>query len=356
MRPALLRNPAHQRHVRRAVTLALSAVGVAIWLFFDWPLPYLLGPLFVCLIAALSGLKLKDMGPVNTGMRSILGVAVGSSITPELVHRLPNMAYSAALVPLFIAVIGLVGYPFFRRVMKFDGPTAFYAAMPGGLQDMVIFGEEAGADIRALSLVHATRVLIIVTFVPFVITHVYGQTLDGAVGAAVADIPVRELLLMAAAALIGWKVAERAGLFGASILGPLIATAVLSLAGFIEHRPPAIAIVFAQFFIGAAIGAKYTGVTWRELRIDVLAGLLFCAILGVIALVFAETATLLGWAPAVEALLSFAPGGQAEMAILTIVAGADLAFVVTHHILRIVVVILGAPIVARVLKWKKDTP
>jgi uncharacterized membrane protein AbrB (regulator of aidB expression) len=64
----------------------------------------------------------------------------------------------------------LVGVPFFRRVYRFDWATSWYAAMPGGLTDMVLFGQEAGGDVRALSLIHATRVLIIVTLAPLILT------------------------------------------------------------------------------------------------------------------------------------------------------------------------------------------
>ena len=45
--------------------------------------------------------------------------------------------------------------------------------------------------------------------------------------------------------------------------------------------------------------------------------------------------------------LAFAPGGQAEMTVLALIAGADLAFVIAHHVLRIITVIIGAPIAAR---------
>jgi uncharacterized membrane protein AbrB (regulator of aidB expression) len=38
------------------------------------------------------------------------------------------------------------------------------------------------------------------------------------------------------------------------------------------------------------------------------------------------------------------------MAILALVAGADVAFVVAHHLVRIFTVILGAPLVDRLLK------
>lgn len=337
------------------MTLAIGALGAVVFVLLSLPLPFLLGPLFACLIAGLAGARMGPVGTIGTVMRTILGVAVGSAITPELIGRLPAMAASAALVPVFILLIGGIGYPFFRKVCGFDGPTSFYCAMPGGFQDMVVFGEEAGADVRALALVHATRVLMIVTTVPFIISQIYDRPLNGAVGVALAEIPLSELALMAFAAIGGWKIAARLKLFGASIIGPMILTAIFSLAGLIEHRPPAIAILAAQFFIGSSIGAKYAGVTARELRVDVLAGVAFCVILAVISLIFAEAVVTLGIAPGVEAFLSFSPGGQAEMAILAIIVGADLPFVVTHHILRLVTVILGAPVVSRLLGWGGKT-
>ncbi len=152
---------------------------------------------------------------------------------------------------------------------------------------------------------------------------------------------------MVAAALIGWKGGERIGLFGASILGPMIVTAALSVAGLIHTRPPAEAIVTGQFLIGIAIGVGYVGVTLAELRRDVAAGVAFVLILAAVAALFTEVVVLLGLAPAVEGFLAFAPGGQAEMAILAIVAGADLGFIVVHHVVRVISVILGAPILAR---------
>ena len=142
------------------------------------------------------------------------------------------------------------------------------------------------------------------------------------------------------------------GLFGASIIGPLLAAAGLSLAGLLEHRPPAEAILAAQFFIGLAIGAKYAGVTLREVRRDVAAGAAYCVIVGAIALVFAEVVVLAGVAPPLEAFLAFAPGGQGEMAVLAIVAHADLAYVVTHHLARLTLIILAAPLVARLLRGR----
>ncbi len=334
----------------RLSALAASAAGAALFHAFDLPLPFMLGPMFGCLFAALAGANLEGLGWLATAMRIVLGVAVGTAITPDLMQRMPQFIYSVLLVPPFILVIGLIGYPWFRKVCGFDHPTSYYGAMPGGLQDMLVFGEEAGGNLRSLSLIHATRVLVIVTSAPFLLQAVWGAPLVGSPGASAADIPVVEMAIMAAAGTAGWWVARRIGLFGAPIIGPLVATAAVSLAGVLGHRPPGEALLAAQFILGLGAGAAYVGVTMRELRRDVLSGIGYCVLLAGISLVFAEIVIAIGAAPPMEAFLAFAPGGQSEMAILAIVAGADLAYVVTHHLVRLIVVILGAPVVARLFR------
>ncbi|MEO1091801.1 MAG: AbrB family transcriptional regulator [Pseudomonadota bacterium] len=336
--------------IGRSLTLAIAAAGAAAFHVLGLPLPFLLGPMFACLVAALVGAPLEGFGVASVAMRTVLGVAVGASITPALIGRLGDFAVSAALVPVFVLMVGALGYPYFRRLCGFDPKTAYYAAMPGGLQDMIAFGEEAGADPRALSLVHATRVLVIVSIMPFALSGLWGLSLDNAPGLPAADIPPVELALMLACALVGWRGGLRIGLFGAAILGPMAVTAAASLTDLIHHRPPSEAIVAAQFFIGTGVGVYYVGVTGAELRRVVLAALGYCVMLASLSVAFAEAVALTGTAPLVEAVLGFAPGGQAEMVVLAIVAGADIAYVVTLHLTRLIVVILGAPIAARLLR------
>ncbi|UUV08465.1 AbrB family transcriptional regulator [Ruegeria sp. YS9] len=338
--------------VKRSVTFGIAALGTAVFGVLDLPLPFLFGPMAACLIAALAQAPMQGFGQVSVAARTILGVAVGASITPALFVELPKMAASILLVPVFIILIAFVGVPFFRKIWGFDEKTAFYAAMPGGLQDMIIFGTEAGADPRTLSLIHGTRVLIIVTLAPLFLTLFYDAELTNPIGQPARELPVHELLLMVLAAFIGWKGGERIGLFGASILGPMILTAALSLGDFIHSRPPREAVLVAQFFIGCAIGEKFVGVTWGELRRVVAAGVAYVVVLAVLAAGFTALVTSVGLGRPVEAFLAFAPGGQAEMTVLAIVSGADLGFVISHHLTRIVLVIIGAPVAANlILRW-----
>ena len=342
-----------QLHLKpRLGTLVLAIIGAFIFQGLGLPLPFLFGPMTACLLAALSGARLKGMGNLSTVARTILGVAIGASITPEIVNRIPQLLGSVALIPVYVALIGLVGVPFFRR-LGYDPATSWYAAMPGGLPDMVAFGKEAGGDARALALIHATRMLIIVTLAPILLTRLYGASLSVALGEPARNVPSVELIMMAAAALLGWQVGERVGLFGASILGPMMVTAALSMGGLIHYRPPVEAIVVAQLFIGLGIGVQYVGVTFRELRSFIFSGIAFVVILAVLAASFTEIVTLTGLAKPIEGFLAFAPGGQAEMTILALAAGADLGFIIVHHLTRVVIVIMGAPIAARLAGIRK---
>ena len=256
-------------------------------------------------------------------------------------------------MPVMVLCIGLIGVPYFQRVWGYDFPTSYYATMPGGLQDMLIFGDEAGGNVRAMSLIHATRVMVIVVALPFILQGIWDADLSNPPGAPTSSIAPSQLAIMVFTAIVGWRIAKWIGMFGASILGPLILTAIFALAGILEHRPPAEAVWMAQFSIGTTVGMKYAGITGTEIRRDLTAGFGFCVILILLTLVFAETIYVLDLAPPMETILAFAPGGQAELTVLALIVGADMAFVIAHHVLRIFVVIFGAPLFAR---WFNPEP
>ena len=328
--------------------VALSGVGVFHWL--SLPLPFLMGPIFACLLFAVCGGPLKVIGVLNNGMRTVLGVAVGATLTPVVLLSMTGMWQTLIMIPAVVFCIGIVGVPYFRFVCGYNFATSYFAAMPGGLQDMLAFGEEAGANVRALSLIHATRVLFVVVLLPLLLVHYWQVNLQNAPGKAIQDTPTLQLLLMLACALIGWRLAKRVGLFGASILGPLIAAALLSGFGVLTHRPPAEAIWLAQFFIGITVGANYAGITMSEIKQDVMAGIGFCVYLMMLTLFMLVIIRYLNLADMKDALLAFSPGGQAELTVLALITGADIGFVVAHHIVRLVSVIVGAPLC---LQWLK---
>ena len=109
-----------QELARQAMTVAIAAAGVAVFHLLSLPLPFLFGPMAASLVAALLGARLTGLGQVSVGARAVLGVAIGASVTPALVAQVPAMMASVALVPIYILIIGAVGY----------GQMGFFFSLP----------------------------------------------------------------------------------------------------------------------------------------------------------------------------------------------------------------------------------
>ena len=334
------------------ITHTICLTGAAIFLWLELPLPWLFGPLFSCLLAALIGINLYSIKILSDAMRTILGVAVGATVTLSFLLALPGFWNTLIFIPITVILSGIIGVWYFQKLCGYDFPTAYYSSMPGGLQDMLVFGEEAGGNVRAMSLIHATRVLVIIIALPILLTFIWGISLDKPPGDPIRNFEIEQLIILGICGIAGWKIASFLGMFGASILGPLVLTAIASINGILHTRPPVEAIWAAQYFIALGIGVKYVGVTAQEIRKDILAGLGFCIFLLVITLSIVSLVINYNLAPAVDAILSMAPGGQAELVVITLIVGADLGFVVAHHLFRIFIVILGAPIMERFMKSK----
>jgi len=321
---------------------------------FGAPLPFLFGSLFGCLTASLFGVELAGMPLVSNVSRTVLGVAIGTTLTMEVITTIPRYIPTLLIVPLYVGLISCVGYPFFRRVLKYDRPTAFYSSMPGGLQDMVVFGIEAGGNPRTLSLVHATRSLVLVTIAPIVLTQIFELELDNPLGSPITELPLIENIGLFLTGIVGMILFRKLKLFGADILGPLLLSAPLAIFGILTHRPSEEMIILSQFFIGIGVGIHYQGITTKELSRDIIAGLGFVAVVIAIALITLLGASQISDIPLFELFLCFWPGGQAEIAVMTLAAGGSVSIIVLHHIVRIFLVITGAPILHK-LKKKRES-
>ena len=77
----------------RIGTAAIASAGIGGFVLADLPLPFLLGPMFACLIAALTGLRMQGMGGFAVLFRTLLGGAAGASIRPDVVAQASGMAF-----------------------------------------------------------------------------------------------------------------------------------------------------------------------------------------------------------------------------------------------------------------------
>ncbi len=337
----------------QCITLLIALVAGLIFFGLGIPLPFLFGSLGSCLIIALLGLPLQGTPLLSTISRTVLGVAIGTSITWTLLSQALALTPTLLMVPVYVLVIALCGSFYFHKLMRYDKVTAYYAAMPGALQDMVVFGEEAGGNPRTLSLIHATRLVLMITLAPLILIHVYQVNLDNPLGSPSTELPIYHNFLIVLVGIAGWQIAKRLNMFGASVIGPMLISIALSLTGLLTERPSAEAIMVSQFFIGIGVGVNYKGITSIEVRRDILATAGFVLLLLVLAFICIQLSSYVSNVPSVQRFLSFWPTGQAEIAILSLAAGANVGVVVIHHLVRMVFIILGAPIAARYLMRDK---
>lgn len=339
-----------------ALALLLGACGSILFVGLGLPLPWFLGALTACLVASVIGLPIARPAPLSIPMRAVLGVAVGSAYTPALLDRLPGMLGSLAMLVPFMAMIIAIGMVFYERVAKFDRPTAFYSAVPGGLTDMTTMAEETGANVRAIILVQASRILVIVFALPLWLQWHDGLSVGQAFATRVrlAEIAPIDGLAMIAMGWGGWWTARRIGLAGAPIVGPMLASGIAHALGYTSAKVPLEVLIVAQVSVGTMLGCQFRGLTLKEFTGTMTWGIGNALVLLVVTgAVAAAVSRITGFDP-VSVLLAFAPGGQTELNLLAYVLGLDVAYVALHHLMRLAVVILGAQLVFRTkTHWRK---
>lgn len=329
-------------------TAAFSAGGAGGYVFYQLhlPLPWLLGAMSACLVLVLLGAPLCGHGRAAQVARTVLGVAIGSAFTPAIVDRAGEMAGSLMFVPPYVLLMGSLGFFYFHRIAGFDRATAFFSAMPGGLQDMIAMGRDHGANERTMALVHATRVIVLVFLLPFVIQAVGDVDLGqrSRTGVSYLDIAPVDYLILLLCAAVGWYVAARLRLSGATIVGPMLISAAVHVLGGTGARPPIEAINVAQWIIGVNLGCMYLGSTAREIARAIGLSLGFIIIILAMTALFASLVSGRIDVDLMSIILAFSPGGQSEMNLIALVLGVDVAYVALHHLLRVFLVIVGAQV------------
>lgn len=291
--------------------------------------------------------------------RAVLGLAIGSAFSPEMVELLRSYLFSLVLIPPYVVLAGLISYHYYRKVLGFDFATAAFAAPPGGLAELSMLGAGVGAKVERLALAHSSRVLILVYSMPFLVQEAKGIDLGSSAASVAAagprtpaDAALPEIALMILLALFGWWLAERLKIGGAPIVGPMLVSAIAHLLGVLSTAPPDIAIKFAQFAVGVMIGCAFRDLTLGILLkvVGATAGLLLvlCSFSAGIAWLISQVTAF----SFLSALLAFAPGGQAEMSLIALLAGEDTPYVAIHHIARMFLVISIFPLLWRRLEGR----
>ena len=310
--------------------------GALIWWVLDLPLAWMLGPATVGLIFAMRQRPVtrdRFFGDIGRGL---LGVAIGATMTGQ--HFIWMAAHPELMVGLviYVGLAGFVGFLWLYRVCRCDATTAWFSAFPGGLSEMIASAQHFGGNVSRVALAHSLRVFCLVAGAS-VVSRLFAGVNTGDLSFGEVSWAIQPWT--AVAILSGIWLGRRLKVPAPTFMGPLIVSLALNLIFDIILRLPDILMIIGQYLIGWSIAARFIGVT----RDEVVRTLrqVFVSLLSMVPIWFGVAFALDAWTEVdlQSLILGFAPGGQAEVALLAIAMDANMAVVMLLHVFRVFLII-----------------
>ncbi|MFV3128066.1 AbrB family transcriptional regulator [Niveispirillum sp. KHB5.9] len=331
-----------------AMAMALGTVGGVVCFKLHVPLAFMIGAMLATTVAALAGVRTMVPKGLRDGLVIVLGIMLGSAFNPTLLGHLGEWSISLGFMAVYIALGAAAGTFYLRRFACYDPATAYFTAMPGGFTEMVLMGGALGGDDRSIALGHSLRIMLVVMTVPFAFQALPGYDPAGrdwslhGLGPYPWELGLMDYAIIVAC-FAGAPVAQWLRIPAGILVGPMLLSAVLHLTGVTAVKPPGLLVAAAQVVIGASVGGRFQRVPLMRIArtAGVAAGLTILLLVVTIAL--SLVIHLMTGLSLPGLILAFAPGGLAEMSLVALSLHVDAAFVATHHIVRIVLIILFAP-------------
>ncbi|MFQ5546014.1 MAG: AbrB family transcriptional regulator [Acidiferrobacterales bacterium] len=329
-------------------TLSIGAAGGALFFALNMPLAWMMGAMVFTTTASMMGARLYVLPSLRTLMVTVLGVLLGSAFTPDILEQAARWPITLAAMLLYILLTTGMLYLYFRKLFGYDGVTAYFSATPGGLSEMAIVGGAFGGDDRTIALIHGSRILLVVLVIPFWFrfTQDAGAGISFGGPSLLSSAP-GDVGILVVGAVVGTLIGKCLRLPAYRLVGPMLATAALQIGGVTEAAPPYEIVFVAQVVVGSAIGARFAGIALQRTFRTMAASVGATVLLLVCTVGFTLTLAPLSGTGFTPLVLAFAPGGLAEMSLIAISLGIETAFVATHHVARVVMIVIGAPLVFR---------
>lgn len=349
-RPSPIDRPYVMTFLYPLVIAVFGAVG-ATWL--GLPAAALLGSTLSVSIAAILRMPGSVPGPLRHLAFTAIGVTLGSGVTPTIVQEM--VQWTGSLAALFLTVILTMGASSLILVRAFRQrwSTALMSTSPGALTVAVNLAADTDDDVRAVITLQSVRLLAVTLMLPPVIGLIEPDMVGRMAATTTAVGYGAGFALMLGAAVLGLALTQLR-MPAAFLIAGMILSGAAHYAGWVEGRLPTAMNLVGFAVAGAVIGTRFRSITLAEFRRSGAAAATVSAIgIGFSAVISWGVATTLGM-PFGQVWVAFAPGGVEAMASMALSFGYDPIYVASHHIFRLLVLLLGLPIAIRLVLRLQD--
>ncbi|WP_155590542.1 AbrB family transcriptional regulator [Lysinibacillus cavernae] len=332
------------------ITFGIGLIGAVVFQFLHIPMPWLLGAISAVLIVQLStNVQLRWHSSFRNFGLVVAGYSIGFAFTPEAVQDIKLFLGSIVVLNVvFILLFFGVSYLVAKRT-DLDFATALTCCVPGGMAQVLTFAEEQGdMDMVVITFFQILRVLLIVGFVPLMVTGAGGNS---SMNNGMYTWGLVGILLVCW--LAGW-LAQKLKIPTGYMLGPVFLLMGVNMVGIEVPRIPVSLLHIAQLMVGIYIGLllKKEDLHLSKRRIFyafVSAGIFIGAAYG---LTFVMTG--LYSLDFRTGFLSIVPGGLDQMGIIAASVHANVTIVTAFQLFRVLVVsIFLVPVVKMFVKKVK---
>lgn len=337
-----------------AILIASSVPLAGLFELIALPAALLLGPMIAGIVVGCNGGTIRPARFPVLAAQTIVGCLVARAITGDIVLRfVKDWPLFLSVVMAVIAASTALGWLLTRWKML-PGTTAIWGTAPGGASVMMLMSGAFGADARLVAFMQYLRVVLVAATASLVARLWVGAPSAPAMP-DVAWFPalhwldfIATLMIAGAGGVIGFRLRIPAG----GLLVPMTVGALLEAAGLVTISLPPWLLAISYAFLGWSVGLGFT----REILVHVsrvlpqvmLANLVLIGFCGALAVVLVYGA---GIDP-MTAYLATSPGGMDSMAIIGASSKADLSFVMALQTLRLVIVLLAGPALARFISQR----
>ncbi len=336
------------------VTIAIGAIGGTLLTLLGVPAAWTSGAMVAVAIAALARVEVGLPVEMSNGLFVILGVSMGSGVSPEVVERIGHWPGTMAALVLVVLLVGLATYAYLRGVARWDSETAYFGAIPGALSYVMALATERRVDLPRIAASQSIRLLILVAVLPFLITATAPPSAHEHLPAVLPG--AGEFAVLFLLCLLASIVAVRIGVPGGWLTGAFFTSSALNATGIIPVVLPEPVLVCCYICLGCFVGSRLGATTLDVFFAMIRAGL---GAIGVALIVSGGMALLVSRAfdiPFGQLMLAYAPGGLEVMTLLAFMLDMDPAFVAAHQLVRFIGMILVLPLITRLVLGPKPLP
>ena len=319
---------------------AIALLGVLLAYLFQFPIPWMLGPLFLLLIASqLVPLKILPTSSTKYFLM-LIGIYIGSKFDVQ------DFSRDFGILVLLLLIVAFVGFFFSFLFLKKVGMSkveAMGSAMPGAFAFLLLYITKHNIPIKRILVIHLIRILVILFAAPIF----FDGVLEKEIFTIQDELNVTSFYQWSVLLIFSGGIAFLADKFiliqSSGFLTASFCSALLYLLGVVEVQPPSWGLNFLLFMIATTIASRLADFQVIKILKDIGLGIVVTFIMLMICVAIVAGCYFFLDFSFLTYLLALIPGGIHEISLIALVYNLDPVLITFIHWVRVVIIAVAMP-------------